>query len=243
MKARDLTNQKFGRLLAIEFAGSRRTSGGASIRTWECLCDCGEKTVVDAGALLKGNTTSCGCYNKERRIKHGMYETRFYQIWADMKVRCDNPNTQCYPDYGGRGICYDPTWGEFLEFKSDMFESYKDDLTLDRIDPNGNYCKENCKWSTKSDQSRNRTMLITNKTGVTGVREWVDKKNGTLYYVADTQACGEKKSRHFSTAKYGQEGAFRLACEFRNNAVAEFNIEKDARFSEFHGKGRTDLSG
>ena len=235
-KIRDLTNEIFGRLRVLEFAGRRRTAGGESKRTWLCVCECGNEKVVDTGALTTGNTTSCGCYDKERRLKHGMYQTRFYQIWEDMKSRCNNPNTNCYHSYGGRGIKYDPRWEDFLEFKADVFESYDDNLTLDRIDPNGDYCKENCKWSTKSVQSRNKTKMVTNKTGVTGVREWVDGKSGTLYYVAEAQAFGKRKYKHFSTLKYGKEVAFKLACEFRDNFISEFNNEDSAQFSEYHGK-------
>ena len=238
-KARDLTSLVFGRLRVVEFAGRRRTSGGESKRTWLCTCECGKETVVDTGGLVTCNTTSCGCFDKERRIKHGMHNSRFYQVWEDMKQRCNNPKSHCYADYGGRGIKHDPLWSDFLEFKADMYDSYEEHLTLDRVDPNGDYCKENCEWSTKSDQSRNRTMLVTNKTGVTGVREWIDRKSGVLYYVAEAQALGKKRSKHFSTAKYGEEGAFKLACEFRANFISELNDQHGARFSEYHGKEKT----
>lgn len=235
MKAIDLTGKKFGRLLVQEFAGSRRTSGGASMRTWSCVCDCGNNYIVDANALRSGNTTSCGCFDKERRIKHGMHKSRIYQTWADMKIRCDNPEHKSYAIYGGRGITYDSKWIQFENFLAEMGESYEDHLTLDRIDPNGNYCKENCQWVTKQEQGRNRTMMVTNKTGVTGVREWIDSHNGTLYFVADAQGAGKKKSRYFSTTKYGYDEAFRLACEYRETFIEEFR-EEGINFSEFHGK-------
>jgi hypothetical protein len=164
-----------------------------------------------------------------------MYESRIYQIWADMKVRCDNPNHKSYPIYGGRGITYDADWQKFENFLKDMQENYTDDLTLDRVDPNGSYCKENCQWSTKQEQGRNRTMMATNKTGVTGVRTWTDRKTGTLYFVADAQGIGNKKSRHFSTTKYGHGEAFKLACECRDKFIKEFN-DSGVTFSEYHGK-------
>lgn len=234
-KARDLTGEKFGRLSVLEFAGRRRTKGGESKRTWMCLCECGTKTTVDAGNLVRGATTSCGCFDKERRIKHGMHDTRFYRIWEDMKRRCDNQETECFDRYGGRGISYEESWRDFVNFKTDMFEQYEDHLTLDRINPNGNYSKGNCQWATKQEQGRNRTMMTTNRTGVTGVREWTDRKNGTLYFVADAQGLGTKKSRHFSTTKYGYDEAFKLACEYREKFIKEFN-EDGVTFSEYHGQ-------
>lgn len=239
-KARDLTGNKFGRLSVIEFVGQRRTKGGESKRTWLCQCECGKKTTVDTGNLVKGSTTSCGCAAIECRTKHGMYNTRFYQIWGDMKQRCDNSTTECFSRYGGRGISYEEAWQDFMKFKVDMFAQYQDDLTLDRINPNGSYCKENCQWVTKQEQGRNRTMMATNKTGVTGVRQWTDSKNGTLYFVADAQGLGSKKSRHFSTTKYGHTEAFKLACEYREKFIDEFN-EEGVNFSEYHGKEKENL--
>ncbi len=235
MKALDLTGEVFGRLTVLEFAGSRRTSGGISIRTWLCACECGNQTKVDIRALKSGNTQSCGCYFTESHTSHGMHKHRVYTIWADMKNRCDSPNNGSYERYGGRGISYQESWKDFEEFWKDMQEGYSDELTLDRIDPNGNYTKDNCQWSTKDYQGRNRTMMVTNKTGVTGVRTWVDSYNGTLYYVAEAQGLGKKMSKHFSTNKYGVDEAFRLACEFRDKFINDFN-ESGVTFSEYHGK-------
>lgn len=235
MKAKDLTGLKFNRLTVLEFSGRRRTAGGESKRTWKCECECGNKIVLDGGSLVTGNTTSCGCYDKERRVKHGMHDTRFYDIWSDMKSRCDKPSIPCYERYGGRGISYDPRWSDFLEFKNEMFEGYEDNLTLDRIDPNGDYIKENCRWATKDEQGRNRTMLSTNKTGVTGVRVWIDKKTDTKYFVAEATGSHKRKGKYFSVTKYGEDQAFKLACEFRQKFIEDFNSE-GILFSEYHGK-------
>lgn len=205
------------------------------MRTWECHCLCGNTTIVDIQALRSGNTTSCGCYDKERRVKHGMHQSRIYRIWGDMKIRCDNPENKSYVTYGGRGITYQSSWSEFENFLEDMQEGYDDNLTLDRINPNGDYSKDNCQWVTKQEQGRNRTMMVNNKTGITGVREWTDRKSGTLYFVAEAQGLGSRKSRHFSTIKYGYEGAFKLACECREVFIKEFN-EGGTTFSKYHGK-------
>lgn len=236
MKARDLTNQVFGRLTVIEFAGRRRTKGGESKRTWLCLCECGKRTIVDAGALIKGNTLSCGCLFAEQKIKHGMYKERAYGTWGDMKTRCDQPNHKSYKHYGGRGISYDKKWETFEGFWSDMEEGYADNLTLERVDVNGNYCKENCIWVTKKTQARNRRKTSKNKTGVTGVRIWVDKKVNTPYYVATSQGLdGKSINKYFSMLKYGGDLAFKLACEFREETIAELN-EMGAGYTENHGK-------
>lgn len=99
--------------------------------------------------VLKSNgkkQKSCGCH----KGTHGMSRTRIYKIWEDMKKRCDNTNNKYYHVYGGRGITYDSTWKDFVPFYNDMKSTYKDDLTLDRIDSNGNYTKDNCQWLSHS---------------------------------------------------------------------------------------------
>lgn len=233
-RAKDYTGQRFGKLTALEYAGSRRTTGGASLRTWKCVCDCGKEFVVDASALNSGNTQSCGCETKART--HGMHSTRLYQIWADMKVRCRNPENKFYERYGGRGISYQTSWESFEGFMEDMKEGYESNLTLDRINPNGDYCKENCRWATQTEQCRNKGMNRRNKTGVTGVHEWIDKYNGTVYYVASVKGLdGKLKSKHFSTTKYGKEAAFDLAIKYREQMIEELNLQ-GAGYTEYNGK-------
>lgn len=94
-----------------------------------------------------------------------MHKTRIYQIWADMKVRCDNPDNETYIWYGAKGIKYQESWVKFENFYEDMKEGYSDELTLDRIDPSKNYSKDNCRWATKTAQARNRGIDSRNKTG------------------------------------------------------------------------------
>lgn len=106
--------------------------------------ECGREVEV-----LKSNgkkQKNCGC----KKGTHGMARTRIYKIWEDMKKRCDNRNTKSYINYGGRGISYDVKWKDFVNFYNDMEVGYKEHLTLDRIDNNGNYCKENCQWLEKN---------------------------------------------------------------------------------------------
>lgn len=233
-KAKDLSGQKFGRLFVNSFHGSERSKSGVSVRYWRCVCDCGNISKVSAGALTSGNTQSCGCAKIEATKRHGMYNTRQYQIWEDMKRRCNNPNTKAYKNYGARGITYDPKWESFEGFWEDMSEGYSDNLTLERIDPNGDYYKNNCSWETKSNQSRNKTRMGTNISGVTGVRYCFNKKNQTGYFIAEAQFLDTCKSKWFSVKKYGEEKAFKLACEQRQLFVGELN-ELGANFSAHHG--------
>ena len=166
-KFMDLTGQTFGRLTVVEF--SHKGKHGHSC--WKCQCSCGNIIVVQYGNIKKGTTKSCGCLKKEFLTKHGMAKTRFYKSWKSMKIRCLNKNREYYKYYGGRGITVCEEWLDFNNFKNDMYESYlghvKDfgekQTTLDRIDNNGNYCKENCKWSTYKEQIANQRDKFTQK--------------------------------------------------------------------------------
>ncbi len=127
------------------------------------------------------------------KIKHGMATTRLYQCWADMKQRCNNPHNQFYARYGGRGITYCESWEDFEPFMQwALSNGYSDLLTLDRINNDGNYTPDNCKWSTQAEQAANKKQKP-NKFGYTGVHERVYKdkhsyianvtRKHKLYYV------------------------------------------------------------
>lgn len=154
-------------------------------REWSYVCECGNTGVTRPGHIINGNVKSCGCLHAETSREngkkstslvgntysktHGMYGTRPYRIWSGMKTRCNNSDVKEYPDYGGRGITYDPKWETFEGFWEDMQEGYSDDLTIDRNDTNGNYEKSNCSWECMSVQGHHRRKRKNSKSSFVGV--------------------------------------------------------------------------
>lgn len=153
-KFEDLTGKTFNRLTVINRAESRRQPSGKLVTYWNCKCICGNITQVRGYDLKEERIKSCGCINK----KHGLSNTRVYSAWHHMKQRCYSPNCKAYKDYGGRGIKICSEWLEdFRSFYNWAINSgYKEDLTIDRIDVNGNYEPSNCRWVDDFTQRRNK---------------------------------------------------------------------------------------
>lgn len=177
--AKDLTGQKFGRLTVIKKAENIRTAKGKIITRWICKCECGKETTVRAGQLVIGKTQSCGCLRyerlKETNTKHKMSKTKLYQKWSHMMQRCENPNVERYSHYGGRGIKVCDEWHNFKNFKEWAKSSgYSENLTLDRINVDGNYCPDNCRWVSWNVQANNTTRnhYITYNGETHSLSEW-----------------------------------------------------------------------
>ena len=143
---------------------AERTSGGKA--RWDCRCDCGATTTVDARNLRSGSIKSCGCHRRERMGKlmarHRLTKTPEYETWRQMRSRCTNPGLRGFKNYGGRGIGVCPEWDLFERFLADMGPRPSARHSIDRIDNDGPYAPWNCRWATTAQQRRNtrgNTML------------------------------------------------------------------------------------
>ena len=144
----DLTGQRFGHLLVIEYAGrnERRES------LWRCQCDCGNESIVRGDVLRRGTTESCGC---GKGLKHGFHKKPWYSSYKAMMERCYLPSSGNYSRYGGKGVTVCEEWHDINKFAEWVETSgYEPGLTIDRIDPLGNYEPSNCQWLTRSENSK-----------------------------------------------------------------------------------------
>lgn len=155
-----MAGERFNYLTVIGVDESKPIGNGKPM-FWLCECDCGNRVSVRAYDVRSGNTKSCGCFKrrkaKELPTTHGESKTKLYGVWNAMMARCYNPNVDRYPRYGARGIKVCDEWlHNYVAFRDwALSNGYTDGLTIDRIDVNGNYCPENCRWVTKADQMKN----------------------------------------------------------------------------------------
>lgn len=196
---------RFGRLTAVRQCGKNKWRD----QLWECACDCGATKVVAAGKLKSGHTRSCGCLARDVRVrqleKHGITtggRPRTLNIWSSMKARCMNPKAISYPNYGGRGIKVCDEWLEFKSFHEwAMTNGYSDDKQIDRIDNDGPYSPENCRWVSRSENQRNtrRTHLITLNGKTQCASDWIKE----LGVSRSTFYAGIKKGQRYFLERYG----------------------------------------
>ena len=174
----DITGKRFGRLTVMKYLYKKGREN-----YWECMCDCGNKTVVSSSALLSGNTLSCKCQRKENLVKsrtvHNSSKTRIYHIYRGIIRRCYDTRVKNYNRYGGRGISVCDEWLDkkngFINFKTWALKNgYREDLSIDRIDNNGNYEPSNCRWANDKTQCRNRrsNRLVTFQNQTRCISEW-----------------------------------------------------------------------
>jgi len=176
---------------------------------YNCVCDCGGETLATMPWLKRGQKKSCGCQRFVGRDKacesnrtHGMSTTTTYKTWQSMRQRCENPNNDQYENYGGRGIRVCERWSSFENFLEDMGERPKNH-TIDRIDSNGDYTPENCRWATSKAQSNNRRDSIKVKVG----EDWV-----TVIEAANILGLTESGIRH----RY-RRGAMEIRREYEDS--------------------------
>lgn len=178
-KVIDLTGQKFGRLTAVKLDRVERCA------YWLCKCDCGKETIATSGSLRTGHKKSCGCLHddlsRERltqmNLTHGESNTRLYKIWTDIKKRCYRKTFWAYDRYGGRGISLCKEWHDYPTFRDwCLANGYADNLTIDRIDNDGNYEPSNCRWVDRKAQANNKCNVrrITYNGETKTIAEWAE---------------------------------------------------------------------
>lgn len=197
-KFKDLTGQQFGRLVVIHLEDDYVSPSGYRKKRWMCHCDCGKDVIVWAGNLISGHTQSCGCQHLEKiasgNTKHGIRYSRIYSIWCGIIARCENPKSEYYDKYGGRGIkiCEDWRNNPLAFYEWSVANGYSDDLSIDRKDNDGNYEPSNCRWSNRIEQANNtsRNHYITYGNKTLTISQWAREIGLNSKTIADRLALG-----------------------------------------------------
>lgn len=219
MRKAELVGKRFGKLLVVD-EDLDRLKNKTSV-CWVCECSCGNTITKTTGELNSGFGTSCGCINNT----HGKSRDKVYYVWWDMKRRCTDEKRICYKNYGGRGVTFQDSWSTFEGFWKDMEEGYYEDLTLERKDVNGDYCKENCIWIPLAEQAKNKRKYTTNTVGVAGC----SIQGNSLRARVNNSATNKREIKSFNLIKHTLEDALILAQAWLEGKRAELG------YSESHG--------
>ena len=179
----DLTGKRYSNLVVIERAESKHGS-----TYWKCICDCGNTTEVRASNLKNGLVKSCGCLLHKTHNTHHLSNTRLYVIWNHMKRRCYEKSNPAYKYYGARGVTVCNEWLDFESFYNwAISNGYRDDLTIDRINNDGDYKPDNCRWVNMKTQSNNRRSchMITYNGETKNLTQWCNELNLNYKLVHD----------------------------------------------------------
>lgn len=212
-----LAGKRFGKLVATANFTRKVGNYGTNVILWKCLCDCGNTVEVLSGELASNHVKSCGCLKsevlQERNFKHGLSHTPEYKTWIGIRDRCNNLNSISAKDYAARGIIVEEPWSSSFEaFLEDMGTKPSQSHTIERVDVNGNYCKENCIWTDdRSLQAYNQRMKSSNTSGRTGVSFYDGRWHAII--------CGEYI---MSTTDYDKALAAREAAE-----IERFGFNKE----------------
>lgn len=225
----DMTGKRYGMLEVIGRAPRRGKQG----TFWECKCDCGNTTIVSSSGLKRG-TRSCGCLkgivSKQRSTTHGMTKSKLYYCWSNVKQRCCCETNKAFKNYGGRGIKMCEDWKNSFESFARWAASagYKEGLTIERIDVNGDYCPENCKWISLSDQATNRrSNIVVDYNGESHcLSEWCEMYDVDYYLVYNRM-----HKNHWSF----ERAIFEPAHVEKRNKKA---VRSDSHFKVYHSERR-----
>ena len=220
----DLAGKRFGRYTVIDEVYSVRTCSGIKLRAWNCVCDCGNKSVVRGSILRSGSVKSCGCYNEDtrkvRNITHGMTDTRTYSVWQGMISRISYKSCPNYHRYGGRGITCDPKYRTFEGFYSD-FGELDPLLQMDRRDNDKGYFKGNIRFVTRKENNRNKsTNVPVMQISLDGKEVYVHK---TIVEASESTGIDKNGISGASKGRYKSSGGYKWLRMSKNSIAFKNN--------------------